>query len=208
MPIAAVVGDVVGSRAWSPGDLFGALAGALRDVNDAVPARTPLQLTVGDEFQAVYETVAVAVGATWELAMRLRAAGDDIDARAGIGWGEVTSAAAVTGSTPFAGQGGPGWWNARSALELVEARARRGRPASSRTAVAGTAHDGLWNAHLLCRDELMARLDSRDARIVLATLAGTPQADIAADLGITQPAVSKRLQGLYCLIMAHEELAS
>lgn len=208
MEVAALIGDVVASRSRASGHLFSDLAGVLDAVNGAVPASTPLQLTVGDEFQAVYATVSGAVAATWELAVRLRAAGEGIEARAGIGWGAIVAPEGVEGVTPFAGQAGSGWWNARTALDRVEDRARRGRPSSLRTAVEGSEDDPLWNAFLLCRDELLGRLDARDAEIALATLAGSPQAHIAAALEISQPAVSKRLQSLYGLVMAHAELTT
>jgi hypothetical protein len=205
---AAVIGDVVGSRGHlDRGILQGRLTDALERTNALVPAVQPLVVTVGDEFQGLYEDVASALDAT--LFARLALLGD-VDVRFGVGWGtlEVYDASRA----PFA-QDGPAWWTAREAVERAAAAAK-GREAArgSRTAfVGGSGQDGgragsegpgrwrtpaeedLVNAVLVCRDEIVWRMDARDARLAMALFAGEKQAVVAAREGVTQSAVSQRL---------------
>ena len=49
----------------------------------------------------------------------------------------------------------------------------------------------LVNAFLLCRDELVSRLDARQRRLVLGVLRGTSQKELAASEGISPSAVSQ-----------------
>ena len=62
------------------------------------------------------------------------------------------------------------------------------------------------NAYLLCRDALLARMDEKDARIVLGLLRGENQTSIAKALGITQSAVAQRLSrnGGYAILRADQ----
>ncbi len=155
---------------------------------------------MGDEFQGVYEEVATALEAT--LLVRLRLAGFTVggpegrphspDLRFGVGWGEVVQAD-VAGA-PLA-QSGPGWWSARRALDEVAAVAAKVHwPKSLRTTLRGVGGEveGAINAFLVCRDELLGRMDERDARITLALFLGERQVDVARELGISQPAVARR----------------
>ncbi|MGI9084448.1 MAG: hypothetical protein ACR2FE_04060 [Aeromicrobium sp.] len=64
--------------------------------------------------------------------------------------------------------------------------------------------EGLVNAFLLCRDELVSRLDSRKRRLVLGVLRGTSQKELAVSEGISPSAVSQSLQraGAFALLGA------
>jgi hypothetical protein len=64
------------------------------------------------------------------------------------------------------------------------------------------------NALLLCRDTLLARMDPRDARIILGMFLGESQKEIARDLGIRPPSVGRRQadKGLSAVYRAHELL--
>jgi hypothetical protein len=222
---AAVIGDVVGSRGHLDRRVLqDRLAEALERTNGIVPAVQPLVITVGDEFQGLYGDLAAALDAT--LFTRLAVLGD-VDVRFGVGWGtlDVYDAARA----PFA-QDGPAWWTARDAIERASAAAREREAArGSRTAfVGGSRQDGgrtgsdapgrwrtraeedLVNAMLVCRDELVWRMDARDARLAMALFAGETQAVVAAREGVTQSAVSQRLvrSGAHALRRARDLLHS
>ncbi len=201
MLAATVLGDVLESRRYPDQEgLLRTVAAALGWVNERLPARQPLQLTVGDEFQGVYGEVTTALEAT--LLVRLRLAGFSLGGpdgrpqppqlRCGVGWGEVVQADVA--ATPLA-QSGPGWWSARRALDEVAAVAAKVHwPKSVRTVFRSEGGDveAAVNAFLICRDELLARMDPRDARITLALFLGERQVDVARELGISQPAVARR----------------
>lgn len=201
--VVALVGDVVRSRAYADQTaLLHALSGLVERVNDAVPALQPLRLVVRDEFQATYATVAAAV----EAALRLRLAAGDVallaedgedeplDVRVGLGEGEIVLGDGRTGE---AGQTGSAWWAAREALEQAFELPRRSQwPPSIRVVHRGPdpVHQGAVNAYLLCQDQLFARMDLRDRRALRGLLDGERQVDVATELGITQPAVARRLR--------------
>ena len=84
-------------------------------------------------------------------------------------------------------QDGPAWWAAREAIEHM-AGARRER---LRTwLVAPDA--AVVNAHLLCRDALVDRLNERGWRMLRAALLGRSQQRIAEEERITKSAVSQQ----------------
>ena len=110
---------------------------------------------------------------------------------------------------PF-GQDGPAWWAARAAIDRVEKGRARPRgseglrgPRSPDAADPGRdgASEDLVNALLMCRDELVSRMDARDARLVLAWFEGRKQADVGAAEGISPSAVSQRFarNGAYAI---------
>jgi hypothetical protein len=202
--VAAVIGDLVGSRRQRDQDgLFASIRDTLKEVNAEIRAIQPLQMTIGDEFQAVYATLAEALDAC--LMVRLRLAGT-CDVRFGIGWGEIS--AYDPELAPMA-QSGAAWWNARDALDEVSAAvSRRGWPRGLRTWVRGleSRTEATLNAWLLCRDELLSAMDDRASYITLGLMMGHRQRDIADGLSITQPAVAKRLKesGANAIFRAHQ----
>lgn len=202
-----VIGDVVESRRFvDPTALVDGLDEVLALVNTRVAASRPLQLVVGDEFHGAYDHAHQAM----EAALRLRLATDDlvlptvdgedepVDVRVGIGRGEVTAAA---GRSPT----GPAWWHAKAARrEAEELPAKTRWPPSLRTVV----HDDdvldacRVNAYLLLQDQLLARMDARDRRALRGLLDGERQVDIAEDLGVTQPAIARRVRDRGALAIA------
>ena len=58
------------------------------------------------------------------------------------------------------------------------------------------------NAYLLCQDQLLARMDARDRRALRGLLDGERQVDVAADLGVTQPAIARRMKDRGALALA------
>jgi len=204
--VAAVIGDLVRSR--QHGDqsaLFATVRRTLEDVNRHVQAIQPLQMTIGDEFQAVYSTVAIALDAS--LMLRLKLA-EDCDVRFGVGWGEIS--VYDRDVAPMA-QSGTSWWNAREALdESTKDATRSGWPRGLRTRVRGLppGESATINAFLLCRDQLLSAMDARASEATLGLMLGQRQLDTAKKLGISQPAVSKRLResGAFAIIHAHRLL--
>ena len=127
-PVAAVIGDVVGSRdhADRP-DLHVRLVGRLAELEELLRAEersggeplvvSPPRVTVGDEYQGIFTSVGVALRATRWLRISLL---PDVDVRHGVGWGPVQ----VLEDEPRV-EDGPGWWAAREAVESVEEAALR-----------------------------------------------------------------------------------
>lgn len=203
----ALVGDVVESRRFAdPGALVDGLADIVEAVNQAVPAIQPLGLVVRDEFHGVYAHTHQALEAT----LRLRLLTDDlvlptvdgehepVDVRVGIGRGEVVTAG--SGS-----QTGAAWWHAHDARRAAQDLPSRTRwPGSLRTVL----HDDdpllacQVNAYLLLQDQLLARMDASDRRALRGLLDGERQVDIAADLGVTQPAIARRVRDRGALAIA------
>jgi hypothetical protein len=193
-----VVGDVVTARRFvDEPTLLDALAEVLAGVDLRVPARTPLCLAVRDEFHGVYDDLGTAA----EAALRLRLATDDVilptvdgidepvELRLGLGIGLV--------DTAVEHPSGSAWRHARDARADAQALpAKRTWPASMRSAC--RADDPMLarsvQAVLLLQDQLLARLDARDRRALTGILDGERQVDIAHALGVTQPAIARRVR--------------
>jgi hypothetical protein len=179
---AALIGDIVGSR-QSPDR--SQLQGDLLTLLDDVSARLdhPLAVTLGDEFQGRYPTIAEAVAASWFLHL---GATPFARLRIGIGWGDIT--VDPGDGSPF-GQDGPAWWRGRDAIEALA-----GSSQGPRTLVrTETEWDELTNAYLTLRDLHIGRLDEVDAAIVLALGDGVTQRAIAEQLGLHESSVSRRI---------------
>jgi hypothetical protein len=205
--LATVIGDVVRSRARpDQRQLLDDLTAALEWLAEIVPASQPLRPSVGDEFQGAYASIPQALLATLLLRLRLQ---QRIDVRFGIGWGTVT---VLDPARMPAGQSGTAWWAAREAIEQV-ARVEggaKGWPQGMRTWFAGgeDAMRAMVNAHLVCRDHILWRMDAVDARIALALFLGTNQVELERELGIKQPTISRRQRrrGPSALYRAQESL--
>lgn len=196
--VVAVVGDVVASRRFADeGALLEGLRHALHVVEAVTPGARPLEIGVRDAFHGLHTSVGSAVRA----ALRLRLATDDlvldtldgppraVELRLGLGVGS-----APTDAEPG---GGSAWRHASDARAEAQALpARRGWPPSlrSRCHADDPGVAAALNAHLLLQDQLLARLDTRDRRALLGQLDGERQVDVATELGISQPAVARRLR--------------
>lgn len=205
----ALIGDLVGSRrSTSRTEVQQHLVAALAIANEATTAIQPLAPTIGDEFQGVYAEVGSALRASLVVRLALPA---DVDCRCGIGVGTLE----IVGTSEYGHtQDGPAWWAARDAI--VEAKRREtGQHKHVRSWFAVSERDdtggggvdpNLVNAFLLCRDELVSRLDARQRRLVLGVLQGTSQKDLAASEGISPSAVSQSLRraGAFAIIGATE----
>ena len=230
--LAAVIGDVIRSRQAGP-DLFDRLEVSLARTNDRLVSVQPLQITIGDEFQGIYDGLGQALNATLYLRLVLL---DVAGVRFGVGWGDIVRR--HPDRAPYE-QDGSGWWAAREALDLATRREKEVKtPAGWSTAVclpsradrSGDAaeHDGAASGNrarqrpsrfdlaanptvealVMMRDHVVGGLDRRDAQLVLALLDGMTVTEAAALEGITQQAASRRLHtnGGYALVRSWQML--
>lgn len=202
MPVL-VVGDVVGSRQVpDQRRLLEGVADAVRQVTGARSAAA----TTGDEFQAVYDDLSVAVRSIAALRMRLLddpPADDPVEVRVGFGVGAV-DAQDVDAGAP--GQSGPGWWHARSALEHAGAP-RRAWP-RVRWWVDGDGDLRAVRSTLVALDTLAGRFDAVDVSLARGLLDGEPASHLADRLGVTRQSVAGRLHdhGVYGWVRTLETL--
>jgi len=194
-----VVGDVVASRRVADAAaLLDGLTGCLRRVNDDVAAVLPLTLVVRDEFHGMYDSLSRAV----EAALRLRLYTGDlvldtsdgkpepVDVRVGIGAGDAVISDTGTPS-------GPAWFHARDAKDVAQELPGKAKWPPSLRAVCRSddpSFQAAVNAYLICQDQLLARMDARDRRALRGLLDGERQIDVADDLGVTQPAIARRVK--------------
>jgi hypothetical protein len=192
-----VIADIVGSRRLPDRE------SAQRALDDAIErverdhplARQPLRPTVGDEQQGVYPSLEAALASVLLLQLALP---DGIECRFGIGIGEVRSIESAGRQIPE----GPGWWAARTAIEVVHGKQQRVAPSARTWTVAAPDEDGsmhaaatLANAYLLARDHLVGSMNERARRLTYGRCGGATQRELAESEGITQPAVSQALAG-------------
>jgi hypothetical protein len=185
--VYAMIGDLVGSRrSGSRRDVQAALQDALDATTAAVPPVDRLEATVGDEFQGVYDHLASATLATLLVRLHLPL---PLDARCGIGVGEREVYDADR--TPML-QDGPAWWSARAAIEALDQPGSRGRrtwfDGGDSEDPAGVA---VVNAFLMTRDALVDRLNDRSRRMLLRSIDGASQREIATSEEISESAVSQ-----------------
>ncbi|MGN6575708.1 MAG: SatD family protein [Nocardioides sp.] len=194
--VYTLIGDLVGSRTVPDRSAVqGALHVALDEVNAHLTPQQRFEPTVGDEYQGACSTLADAARAALLVRLALLPL---VDARCGIGHGEVTVHDATR--RPLL-QDGPGWWAARAA---IESRASGRGP--RRTAFDGPGAPTV-NAFLLCRDQLVEHLNDRGLRILRLALLGHPQKDIAEIEQVTRSAVSQQFsRGVGAIVDAHTML--
>lgn len=183
---AALIGDVVGSRglpdrAAAQTRISVVLAEVAERLAERLAPGQRLEVTVGDEFQGGFATVADAAHAALLVRLSLL---PEVDVRCGIGWGTTTVLDAA--ARPLL-QDGSAWWSAREALDVLGTRAR----SRSRTWTRGPEQDAV-NAYLLTRDALVDRSGERARRILRLLLLGRSQREIAELEGITPAAVSQQ----------------
>jgi hypothetical protein len=204
--VVAVIGDVVGSRSHADRHaLQVALREALTVASSSTEPMQPFQMTIGDEFQGVFQSIDDAIHATFLVQLQLV---DTARVRFGIGVGTIT---VLTERGPFE-QDGPAWWRARAAIEEVqEAEHSYGAPPRWATGIVSDDQDvGPVQAYLQLRDHLMADVDAVDADILYGLLRGRTQADISRSLGLDKGAVSRRVSrhGLSALLWSLREFRS
>lgn len=211
---AAVIIDLVGSRQHADRRwVHRSMRAAMQRVNAMVRFDHPLEATVGDESQGRFMSLAEALQATLLLRLVLP---DGMDCRAGIGIGPVEDLE-LGAHGPI--QDGPAWWAARDAIVEVKAREITRNPTlrtwyevADRPGFAADAYPvpELVNAVLLVRDEVVTQMSPRSRRLMLGMMLGKAQAEMAADEGVTQSAVSQSLRrsGAMAVLGSHELLVA
>lgn len=188
----AVIVDIVGSRSLADRPAVQAgILGAFEEVDALIGHGSAIRATVGDEFQAVYPSVGVALEAT--LAARL-ALPEGVDCRFGLGLGEVTDVGEGAAG-PI--QDGSGWWRAREAIDEAHDREDSRTPSLRGWFRAGPGEEALEamiNAYLLARDHIVGSMTERARRLTFGTMSGRLQSELAEIEGISQGAVSQALR--------------
>ena len=203
-PSVTVIGDLVGSRrSVDRPAIHARFAQAVASVNESYDPPVPLRIGTGDEFQGIFATLGDAIAATLRIRLALL---PDVDVRQGIGWGRVV----VLAEDPRV-EDGPGWWAARSAVEVLEGYERKAPLRSVRTSyVVAEGERGpdpaLVNAALMTRDQIVSGLSERSMSVLDGLLRGRQQQEIADDLGISPSAVSQRIRadGIGVVLAADE----
>ncbi|MEL5990374.1 SatD family protein [Microbacterium phosphatis] len=194
--VIAVIADIVASRAAHDRDAVQReIEAAAREVERTRPrARQDWWPTVGDEFQAVYDTMEDALVATLFLQLALP---EGVACRFGLGVGDITP---VESRLADRIQDGPGWWAAREAVGRANLLDKGKLPGVRSWLVvhegesdALRAREPVVNAYLLLRDQVVADMNPRARRATFDTWRGMQQKDIAAKEGITQAAVSQAI---------------
>ena len=205
--IAAVIGDVVGSReAKNRTDLHRRLLETIEAINDQFHPVVPLRITVGDEYQGGFASLGSALAAT--LRLRLLAA-PEIDVRHGIGWG----ATSILSEDPRV-EDGSAWWAARDAIGAVSGREAHGALRSLRTAYRRAseypegADPAAVNAALISRDALLSAAAAPSWGVLRGLLSGMTQREIATAEAVSASAVSQRVRrdALAVLVLSDELL--
>lgn len=193
----AVTADIIGSRQLADrASAQRTIDAAIARVEHDFPVATRgLRPTVGDEQQAVYPTLAAALGAILLLRLALP---DGVEFRYGVGIGDVGTVPSAVSAQGISD--GPGWWAARSAVEHVESLQKRAAPHARSWIVAHESAEDhgvdavRWaNAHLLTRDEIVGAMSERVRRLTYGRCLSRTQRELAAEEGITQSAVSQGL---------------
>ncbi|WP_106211188.1 SatD family protein [Glaciihabitans tibetensis] len=188
----AVIVDLVDSkRVTNRREVQREILAAFSVVDGHVNTDDPLRATVGDEFQAVYPTVAVALEATLLARLVLP---EGIDCRFGLGRGDVVDVGDSVGGVI---QDGSGWWLAREAINEAHRREDARTPSLRgwfRADGDDAGLEALVNAYLLSRDHIVGAMTARARRLTVGTMLGRLQGELAKEEGITQSAVSQALR--------------
>ncbi|NLS11046.1 hypothetical protein HGQ17_13785 [Nesterenkonia sp. MY13] len=201
----AVIADVVRSRSFEDrSSVQQQVEDLLRAVETAFPAAQSFSPTVGDELQAVYPSRNQALAATLYAGL-LQGEGPHL--RFGLGQGETYP---VTSSASDRVEDGPGWWRARQAIEELGELQRRNPQLNTRYLGDEPEENALVNAYLLARDQVLGGLNERSRAYARGVLEERSQKEIAAELGVSQSAVSQSLRssGAASLLNGLKELTA
>lgn len=203
----ALIGDLVQSRTSSDRQaLHDELDRILFLVNGEGPVHDPAVITLGDEFQGVYDTLGHALRASFRIRALLHGSAD---VRFGIGRGAITTLDAERGI-----HDGPAYWTARDAIEKAKHRATRAQSRTARTAYVSPddppGHADAVQAALDCLDFMIGSMSETSRSILGGLMAGRTQHEIAVSLGVSPSAVSQQVRnnGLGVALEVMESLGS
>ncbi|MBN7797549.1 SatD family protein [Parahaliea mediterranea] len=188
----ALIGDIVDSRGVEE---RGALQRSLNALFDDLNRRfadsllSPLTLTLGDEFQALF----ARADDLWTVITCLQAAVHPVQVRFGLGLGDI-----VTDINPQAalGMDGPAFHLARDAVEALKDEGGLLR-------VAGLEDGDLINPTLLLLSDAQTRWRGTRFRVFRDYLGDRPVEEIAKDLDISKVAVYKNINDGMLATIAH-----
>ena len=165
--------------------------------------------TVGDELQAVSETLVEALALTLRMHLLLP---EGLGLRFGIGVGTISEVDGVAGDGSGGAavrpiQDGSAWWAAREAIERAHALQDEGRSfvrtwlrihpdAVSRSGGKRSEREGLVNSVLILRDQTVFRFQPRQRRMMAGLLMGKTQVEVARHEKVSQQAVSEFARGV------------
>ncbi|WP_181136470.1 SatD family protein [Rathayibacter sp. AY1E6] len=187
-----VIFDIVRSREIpSRGEAQARIEYEFLQLDPAVHHLQPIRPTLGDEFQAVYETLSAALLATALACLKMP---ENIEIRAGIGRGPIeVLGEGLVGVL----QDGPGWWSARTAVNEARRLQYTSVPSCRSWFVPADnkiGDDALVNAYLLSRDIALEGLSARARRIISGTYFGMSQKELSLQEKVSQPAISQILR--------------
>lgn len=186
----AVIADVIGSRSYPDrSQVQHHIEHLLTSIAETFPAIKPFAPTVGDEFQAVYGSRNQALAATAYAGLLRAEAAPQL--RFGLGQGEVYPVDSAASDTV---EDGPGWWRAREAIEELSTMQKRHPGLCARFIGPDPDDDALVNAYLQARDHILASMSVNARRYARGVAEGKSQGQIAHEVGVSQPAVSKSLR--------------
>ncbi len=182
----ALIGDLVHSReAKNRGALQKQLQATLASLNERHREEllSPLTLTLGDEFQALFSRA----DGLWRVVAQLQAALHPVEVRFGFGLGEI-----VTEINPdeALGMDGPAFHRARDAITQA-------REEEIHYRIQGLAEGDLANHSLALVSRLQGKWKQHRFRVLARYLEREPVADIAKALNISQVAVYKNIHDGY-----------
>lgn len=187
----ALIGDIVRSRAADDRQvLHDLLETILRGVNAEGPVHDPVVITLGDEFQGVYDTLGDALRASFRIRALLH---PTADVRFGLGRGEITILDRRRGI-----HDGRAYWTAREAIEKAKHRASQPQTRTARTAYVSPddppGHADAVQAALDCLDFMVGSMSHRSRTILGGLMEGRTQLEIADQQGVSPSAVSQRVR--------------
>ena len=143
--------------------------------------------SVGDEFQSVAPTLGGALVLTERVQLLLP---DGLMLRYGIGEGEIQN---IGGDAARVLQDGSAWWRAREAIDHAHEVQDAGAEYLLTCYRGGSDEEeqALVNALLTLRDHSLAGLGGRQRRMLAGLTSGQTQARVAAEIGVSQAAVSQ-----------------
>ena len=184
---AVLTGDLVASRQLTPAARSRLLA-RLEAAFSALPAEVvlPFAFFRGDSFQGLLASPVAALRTALFLRLHLLAGGGPPgprwDARLSIGLGPVAYLAQGLGTAD-----GPAFQRSGLGLDAMRGEARL------RVHSGAAAIDAELAVSLCLLDAVASRWTPKQAEALLLALPGLRQRDIAAELAVSQPAVSKML---------------
>lgn len=150
--VIAVIADIIDSKKIKDRSLFQSiLSESLTELNNyfSKSLLSHLTITLGDEFQGVFQDMEHALLMIDTLNLRLRMKsreliGEEVQLRWGIGVGELT--VPIQDPKRSLGSDGPAYWNAREALEDLKKKQDYGK--TMERLIAQSTKDEYWNAQI------------------------------------------------------------